>query len=93
MPCEVGEDEEVSIKEVADAIVNAVGFKGDYTVTGFSIPNLAEADQGLVVRYNSCRWTIQEAGFEQETVAPHRGFQIHSIRRRCGGWTHFASGG
>lgn len=28
----VGEDEEVSIKDVADAIVKAVGFKGDYTV-------------------------------------------------------------
>ncbi|TEB32680.1 epimerase-domain-containing protein [Coprinellus micaceus] len=27
----VGEDEEVSIKEVADAIVNALDFKGDYT--------------------------------------------------------------
>lgn len=26
------ENEEVSIKEVADAIVQAVGFKGDYTV-------------------------------------------------------------
>ena len=32
IPCEVGEDEEVSIKVVADAIVKAVGFKGDYTV-------------------------------------------------------------
>lgn len=29
----VGEDEEVSIKEVADAIVKAVGFKGSYTVS------------------------------------------------------------
>jgi GDP-L-fucose synthase len=28
----VGEDEEVSIKEVADAIVNAVGFQGKYSV-------------------------------------------------------------
>jgi len=28
----VGEDEEVSIKEVADAIVKALDFKGDYTV-------------------------------------------------------------
>jgi GDP-L-fucose synthase len=27
----VGEDEEVSIKEVADAVVKAVGFKGDYS--------------------------------------------------------------
>jgi GDP-L-fucose synthase len=27
----VGEDEEVSIKEVADAVVNAVGFEGDYS--------------------------------------------------------------
>ena len=26
----VGEDEEVSIKEVADAVVKAVGFQGDY---------------------------------------------------------------
>ena len=33
IPREVGEDEEVSIKEVADAIVKAVGFKGEYTVT------------------------------------------------------------
>ena len=28
----VGEDEEVSIKEVADAVVKAVGFEGDYSV-------------------------------------------------------------
>lgn len=28
----VGEDEEVSIKEVTDAIVKAVGFQGEYTV-------------------------------------------------------------
>jgi len=28
----VGEDEEVSIKEVADAIVKAIGFQGDYSV-------------------------------------------------------------
>ena len=27
----VGEDEEVSIKEVADAIVKAVGFEGEYS--------------------------------------------------------------
>ena len=33
IPREVGEDEEVSIKEVADAIVKAVGFEGEYTVT------------------------------------------------------------
>jgi len=30
---EVGEDEEVSIKEVADAIVKAVEFEGEYTVS------------------------------------------------------------
>ena len=29
---QVGEDEEVSIKEVTDAIVKAVGFQGEYTV-------------------------------------------------------------
>lgn len=29
----VGEDEEVSIKDVADAIVKAVGFQGDYSVS------------------------------------------------------------
>jgi len=28
----VGEDEEISIKEVADSIVKAVGFEGDYSV-------------------------------------------------------------
>jgi GDP-L-fucose synthase len=31
-PSAVGEDEEVSIKEVADAIVDAVGFQGNYSV-------------------------------------------------------------
>ena len=31
----VGEDEEVSIKEVTDAIVKAVGFQGEYTVCLF----------------------------------------------------------
>jgi hypothetical protein len=30
--CPVGEDEEVSIKQVADAIVKAVGFEGEYKV-------------------------------------------------------------
>jgi GDP-L-fucose synthase len=29
----VGEDEEVSIKEVADAVVAAVGFEGEYNVS------------------------------------------------------------
>jgi GDP-L-fucose synthase len=33
----VGEDEEVSIKEVTDAIVKAVGFQGEYTVCFFLI--------------------------------------------------------
>jgi hypothetical protein len=28
----VGEEDEVSIKQVADAIVKAVGFEGDYSV-------------------------------------------------------------
>lgn len=32
IPESVGEDEEVSIKEVADAIVKAVGFQGEYSV-------------------------------------------------------------
>lgn len=44
IPREVGEDEEVSIKEVADAIVKAVGFEGEYSVThlmrGLSLPRL-----------------------------------------------------
>ena len=31
----VGEDEEVSIKEVADAIVKAVGYEGEYKVRFF----------------------------------------------------------
>ena len=34
----VGEDEEVSIKEVADAIVKAFDFKGEYTVRFCSQP-------------------------------------------------------
>jgi len=29
---QVGEDEEISIKAVADAILEAIGFKGEYTV-------------------------------------------------------------
>jgi hypothetical protein len=29
----VGEDEELSIKSVADAIVKAIGFEGDYSVS------------------------------------------------------------
>lgn len=39
----VGEDEEVSIKEVADAIVKAVGFEGEYTVTCL-LSSVTEAD-------------------------------------------------
>lgn len=34
----VGEDEEVSIKQVADAIVAAVGFDGEYKVRLSSLP-------------------------------------------------------
>ena len=50
MPREVGEDEEVSIKEVADAIVKAVGFEGEYTVTHpHAWSFFTEADRGLVV--------------------------------------------
>ena len=33
----MGEAEEVSIKQVADAIVKAVGFEGEYTVRVFVI--------------------------------------------------------
>ena len=43
IPREVGEDEEVSIKEVADAIVKAVGFEGVYTVTCL-LSSVTEAD-------------------------------------------------
>ena len=43
IPREVGEDEEVSIKEVADAIVKAVGFEGEYTVTCL-LSSVTEAD-------------------------------------------------
>ena len=49
-PREVGEDEEVSIKEVADAIVKAVGFGGEYTVTyPHAWSFFTEANRGLVV--------------------------------------------
>jgi len=49
-PREVGEDEEVSIKEVADAIVKAVGFEGEYTVTyPHAWLSLTEANRGLTV--------------------------------------------
>jgi len=34
----VGEDEEISIKQVADAIVKAVGFQGDYSVSQHHLP-------------------------------------------------------
>ena len=72
IPHEVGEDEEVSIKEVADAIVKAMGFEGEYTVTHpHAWSFCAEADREPVVRYHSCRWTVQEASFEQETFKPH----------------------
>lgn len=33
----VGENEEISIKDVADAIVKAVGFEGDYQVSSYLI--------------------------------------------------------
>lgn len=57
----VGENEEVSIKEVADAIVKAVGFEGHYSVGSFSeallSPYLIIVFCGAV-RYNPRRWTI-----------------------------------
>lgn len=57
----MGEDEEVSIKEVADAIVKAVGFKGEYSVSCdahrldslySSLPGLHSSTQ-LVLMVNS----------------------------------------
>lgn len=57
----MGEDEEVSIKEVADAIVKAVGFKGEYSVScdvhrldslRSSLPGLHSSTQ-LVLMVNS----------------------------------------
>lgn len=40
----VGEDEEVSIKQVADAIVKAVGFEGSYEVCLCFIPKRLECN-------------------------------------------------
>ena len=48
-PLAVGEDEEVSIKEIADAIVKAVGFEGQYSVR---LTNLAVSS--LLVLISSC---------------------------------------
>jgi hypothetical protein len=44
----VGEDEEVSIKQVTDAVVDAVGFEGEYNVSigHFSI------DPGSLSKYS-----------------------------------------
>lgn len=36
----VGEEDEVSIKDVADSIVKAIEFKGDYSVSCCTIRNL-----------------------------------------------------
>jgi GDP-L-fucose synthase len=50
IPESVGEDEEVSIKEVADAIVKAVGFEGEYSVRVIyvSSPTRVHADTAKV---------------------------------------------
>ena len=40
----VGEDEEVSIKDVADAIVKAIGFEGEYTVISIDGLSFTGAD-------------------------------------------------
>lgn len=57
----VGENEEVSIKEVADAIVKAVGFEGHYSVRlehQRGSPSLLNWCFCEAVRYNPRRWPI-----------------------------------
>ena len=46
----VGEDEEVSIREVADAVVAAVGFEGEYNVSidDFSVDPSSLSKHSLV---------------------------------------------
>ena len=67
----VGEDEEVSIKEVADAIVKAVGFEGNYTV-------MQTLD--CPVHETHCRYSLIPPGQMDSSVNQPR------IKRSCLSW-------
>lgn len=58
----VGEDEEVSIGQVADAIVKAMGFEGEYTVSPVYFPTPPVSHICFAVRYNQGGWPIPETG-------------------------------
>ena len=61
----VGEDQEVSIKEVADAIVKAVGCTGEYTVWSFICQLTTQFTQEYLVRYHPFGWAVPQARFQR----------------------------
>ena len=68
----VGENEEVSIKEVADAIVKAVGFEGEYKVNRISgiqniLPYHLLVSHGSfgIVRHFTIGWPIPQTSVER----------------------------
>jgi hypothetical protein len=85
----VGEDEEVSIKQVADAIVKAVGYEGDYKVRPLLVDLMffwTEVMPLWLVRHHARRRPIPQACIKQKAAGPHRRFRIHAFRQGAPGY-------
>lgn len=79
----VGENEEISIKQVTDAIVKAVGFDGEYSVGNLNKNRFYHVSNvHYVVRCYSCRWAIPQACIECQTLGPDWRVWIYSVRNR-----------
>jgi nucleoside-diphosphate-sugar epimerase len=78
----VGEDEEVSIKQVADAVVAAVGFKGEYRVRLVRPWLILFSEGRLLVRHLARRWAVPQTRIQQEVVVASWGqVRIYAVRR------------
>lgn len=78
----VGEDEEVSIKQVADAIVKAVGFDGEYSVRYLELCSWQSGWLMVVaaVRHEPRGRAVPQAGVEQEASEPDWRVPVHAVR-------------
>ena len=77
----VGEDEEVSIKQVADAVVAAVGFEGEYKVRLVRPRPLLFSEGALLVRHLARRRAVPQTCIQQEVVVASWGqIRIYALR-------------
>ena len=77
----VGENEEVSIKEVADAIVKALDFKGECTVRPklFLSSLTMSGKHWHIVRYLEIGRSVPQTSIQRKVARAYRQFQIHSL--------------